>query len=190
MKGLYLVVFVVLIVLIVFVVLSAFRPPSTCHRYRRLQKFYLLLRKRKAFMYTVPLRYTRGITMEQTLRTKTLGGWGEEKASKLLKRAGFRSVRNLNSEIPNHLFADIYAERDNERFIIGVKTRNKQTAEGKLNSCYNICKKGKDLGALAASYKATPGWIAIQVEAEKRKCSAFFGTMAQIMVRANGTLSL
>jgi hypothetical protein len=39
--------------------------------------------------------------MEQ-LRTIALGGWGEEKASKLLKLAGFRSVRNLNSEIPNH----------------------------------------------------------------------------------------
>jgi Holliday junction resolvase len=119
--------------------------------------------------------------MAQTLRTMALGGWGEEKASILLKRAGFRSVRNLNSEIPNHLFADIYAERNNERFIIGVKTRNRQTAEGKLNSCYNIRKKGKDLRVLAIGYKAHPAWVAIQVEAEKQRCSAFFGTVAQIM---------
>jgi Holliday junction resolvase len=121
--------------------------------------------------------------MAQTLRTMALGGWGEEKASKLLKRAGFRSVRNLNSEIPNHLFADIYAERGDERFIIGVKTRNRLTAAGKLNPSYNVRKKGKDLSGIAARYKAIPAWIAIQVEAEKQKCSAFFGTMAQIAVQ-------
>lgn len=65
--------------------------------------------------------------MEQILRTNALGGWGEEKASKLLKQAGFHSIRNLNVEIPNHLFADIYAERGDKRYIIGVKTRNRLT---------------------------------------------------------------
>lgn len=121
--------------------------------------------------------------MENMLRTRALGAWGEEKASKLLKKAGFRSVLNLNTEKANHLFADIYAERGDERFIIGVKTRNKQTAEGKLNSCYNILKKGKDVRALATGYKAVPAWVAIQIEAETQKCSAFFGTMAQITER-------
>jgi hypothetical protein len=122
--------------------------------------------------------------MTQTLRTMALGGWGEEKASKLLKRAGFRSVRNLNSEIPNHLFADIYAERDVTRYIIGVKTRNRLTAAGTLNPSYNARKKGKDLSGLAARYKAIPAWIAIQVDAEAQKCSAYFGPLVQLTVES------
>jgi Holliday junction resolvase len=61
-----------------------------------------------------------------------LGNWGEDKASKLLNGAGFYSVRNLNSAKANHPFADIFAERGGRRFIIGVKTRNKQTAENSI----------------------------------------------------------
>jgi hypothetical protein len=96
---------------------------------------------------------------------------------------GFIPCGILNSAKANHPFADIFAERGGRRFIIGVKTRNKQTAEGKLNSSYNIRKKGKDLCIISASYGAIPAWIAIQVEAEKQRCSAFFGTLAHISVR-------
>jgi hypothetical protein len=120
----------------------------------------------------------------ERLRTKALGGWGEEKASKLLKRAGFRSVSNLNSEISNHLFADIYAERGDKRYIIGVKTRNRLTATGKLNPSYNVRKKGKDLSGLAARYRAVPAWIAIQVDTEAQTCSAYFGLLAQLSVKS------
>jgi Holliday junction resolvase len=71
--------------------------------------------------------------MDNSIRTKALGNWGEKKAIALLKKAGFRSVRDLNSETTNHPFADFYAERGDSRFIIGVKTRNRRTAAGKLS---------------------------------------------------------
>ena len=58
-------------------------------------------------------------------RTRILGSWGESKAVALLKGAGFENVRDINAETFNHPFGDVYAERDGERYLIGVKTRNK-----------------------------------------------------------------
>jgi hypothetical protein len=39
-------------------------------------------------------------------------------------RAGFSHVRDVNAETHNHPFGDIYAEREGQPYLIGVKTRN------------------------------------------------------------------
>ena len=117
--------------------------------------------------------------MGNLTRTKALGNWGEKKIPELLKRAGFGSVRDFNSERANHPFADFYAERG-DNYVIGAKTRNKRTAAGPLNSPYNVCKKGMDLSVIASMYSANLACVAVQVDAEAQSFSAFFATMDQI----------
>ena len=115
-------------------------------------------------------------------RTKALGDWGEAKAFELLTRAGseFSNVRDINAETANHPFGDLYAERGKERFVIGVKTRNKYQASGPLNPTYNVRKKGYDIDAIGRRYKATLAWIAIQTIPELQTFNAYFGTVDEI----------
>src|ERR1700751_6257488 len=113
-------------------------------------------------------------------RLRALGSLGEHKAVALLKRAGFTNVRELNSEFPNHPFADIYGTRGSKKYVIGVKTRNKYQVSGLLNPTYNIRKKGADVGAIARQHGAILGWVAISVIPEESKFSAYFGTIDQI----------
>jgi hypothetical protein len=111
---------------------------------------------------------------------RELGKWGEQKAIAVLKRAGFDDVRELNSEFPNHPFADIRATRGGKIYVIGVKTRNKYQLSGLLNPTYNIRKKGADVGAIARKHGAVLAWVAISVIPEERKFSAYFGTIDEI----------
>lgn len=113
-------------------------------------------------------------------RSKALGNWGEQKALMLLKRAGFELVRDLNTEMANHPFADAFAARDPEKYIVGVRTRNKYTAAGPLNSPYNVCTKGVDLSWLESRYDARLACLALQVDVEAQLFSAFFATLAQV----------
>jgi len=113
-------------------------------------------------------------------RTKALGNWGEQKALNLLKRAVFEDVTDINAEVFNHPFADIYAERSGERYLIGVKTRNMYQVSGLLNSTYNINKKGANILAIARRYNAQLAWVAIQVIPERRVFWSYFGTIALI----------
>jgi hypothetical protein len=89
----------------------------------------------------------------------------------------------MNEEIFNFPFADIYAERGGVRYLIGVKTRNKHQASGLLNPCFNVRKKGFDVGGIAAQYGATLAWVAIQAVPELSTCCAYFGTVDQIQER-------
>ena len=116
-------------------------------------------------------------------RTKALADWGERKAVALLLKNGYQRVRNLNEEMPNHPFADLYAERDGVRYLIGVRTRNKHTSKGALNGTYNVCTKGRDLVSLARDYDAELSWIAVQVDAEAQSFSAYFGTLSALNVQ-------
>jgi hypothetical protein len=120
--------------------------------------------------------------MKDHERRKALGDWGEAKAFELLTRAGsgFSNVRDINAETANHPFGDLYAERGNDRFVIGVKTRNKYQASGPLNATYNVRKKGYDIDAIGRGYKATLAWIAIQTIPELQTFNAFFGTIDEI----------
>ncbi|BCH27961.1 hypothetical protein [Mesorhizobium sp. L-8-3] len=113
-------------------------------------------------------------------RTKLLGIWGEHKALALLARAGFSTVRDVNAETFNHPFGDIYAERAGERYLIGVKTRNKYQVNGSLNPTYNVRKKGADVLAIARPYKAQLAWVTVQVIPERQVFWSYFGTIALI----------
>lgn len=118
--------------------------------------------------------------MSDVKRRRALGCWGEKKAAELFGRAGFLYVRDLNSDAANHPFADVFAERGGERFIVGVKTRNKYTAAGPLNAAYNVCKKGSDLSDLASRYGARLACLAVQVNVEVQSFSAFFVPMSEL----------
>lgn len=113
-------------------------------------------------------------------RTRRLGIWGERKALSLLQQAGFDHVRDMNEEIFNFPFADIYAERAGARYLIGVKTRNMYQASGPLNPSFNVRKKGFNVGEIVTRYEATLAWVAIQVIPELGTYWAHFGTVDQI----------
>lgn len=109
-------------------------------------------------------------------RKDALGRWGEIKAITLLRRANFTNVRDLNEPTPHHPFGDVLAERDGNRYLIGVKTRNKFKVHGLLNTEYNMRKKGADVAALAEQYEAQPAWVTIQVVPELGIFWAYYGT--------------
>jgi hypothetical protein len=119
-------------------------------------------------------------TRERVQRKRALGDWGERKAVDLLKRAGFRNVRDMNAESVNHPFGDIFAERDGARYLIGVKTRNRYQVSGLINPTYNVRKRGADVEAVARRHSAALAWVAIAVIPEEQIFSAFFGTIVQI----------
>jgi hypothetical protein len=127
-----------------------------------------------------PVTVVREQTRERVQRKRVLGDWGEIKAVGLLKRAGFRNVRDMNAESFNHPFGDIYAEREGARYLIGVKTRNKYQVSGLINPTYNVRKRGADVKAIAQQYNAILAWVAIAVVPEEQRFSAYFGTIAQI----------
>ena len=87
----------------------------------------------------------------------------------------------MNEETHNHHFGDLFGVRGGENFLIGVKTRNRLQVSGKLNPTFNITKRERDLTPLANKYDATLAWVAIQVDPEYQKFSAYFGTIDQIM---------
>jgi hypothetical protein len=120
--------------------------------------------------------------VRESERRKALGDWGEAKALELMKRAGsgFVNARDVNAQTHNHPFGDIYAERSNARFLIGVKTRCMYQKCGDLNQTYNVRRKGHDVAAVARPYKADLGWVAIQVVPELQTFNAYFGTITQI----------
>jgi hypothetical protein len=120
--------------------------------------------------------------MRESERRKALGDWGEDKAYELLTRtgSGFSNVRDINAETANHPFGDLYAEHGKDRFVIGVKTRNRYQASGPLNATYNVRKKGFDIEAIGRRYKAVLAWIAIQTIPELQTFNAYFGTIDEI----------
>jgi hypothetical protein len=124
----------------------------------------------------------RGGPMSNNERTKAVGNWGERKAIDLLKAAGFFNVKDMNVETHNHPFGDLYAERGDERYLIGVKTRNKYQNQdgGPLNSTYNVRKRGVDVQSLGRRYNADLAWVAIAVIPELQTFSAYFGTIAEM----------
>jgi hypothetical protein len=69
-------------------------------------------------------------------RTTKLGRLGEQLAEERLTAASFTNVRNLNRGV-NFPYADILATKNDQVFLIGVKSRNEFRDNGKLNPCYN-----------------------------------------------------
>ena len=118
---------------------------------------------------------------EVAARWTRLGHLGEFLAIKLLKKAGFSEIRNLNEEQKNKCYADIYAKRDTKAYVISVKTRNKYENNGTLNSryklganCYTKSETAeKDLNSEAA-------WIAIAIDVNTGTFDAYFGTLKSL----------
>jgi len=115
-----------------------------------------------------------------TDRRKTLGDLGEQIAEELLRENGFKKIRNLNENHPNHRFADFLAERDGRSYLISVKARNAYTQAGTLNSTYNIRKRTEDVNELSARYQAEPAWLTIQIFTDTGCYNAYFGTIAEL----------
>lgn len=114
-------------------------------------------------------------------RCKKLGDIGEELAEHLLKVNGFSNVQNLNLLKSNFPFADFYAEREDVRYIISVKIRNKYESTcdetERLNSRYKLgskCYEHAEVSELQFDAKAA--WLTISLDSETY--SAYFGLLS------------
>ena len=124
--------------------------------------------------------------MKNYKRTKTLGELGELIAIKALVDNDFQKIKNLNDNQQNQKFADLYAEKNNKKFIISVKTRNKyqkqknKTAPLKINPSYNLLhdKGYEKMRQAAKQFDAEPCWIAIILD--KSSYSLFFGYVSEL----------
>lgn len=102
---------------------------------------------------------------KEASRKKSLGELGELFALKTLVDNEYDKIRNLNDINMNSEFADIYCEKNGERYVISVKARNKYQKNGKLNSQYNLGEKAYEKASrISKKYKAEPLWMAIQFE--------------------------
>ena len=126
--------------------------------------------------------------MRLILHKSKLGDLGEKIAIDIISRPqnGFINVKNLNVEHPNHPYVDLYAERNDKKYVISVKTRRKYKANGKLNDHYNLIEKSKSVSgkeyelvkALADKYNAIAAWVVIAGEASV--FSVYFGLFASV----------
>lgn len=119
-------------------------------------------------------------------RKISLGELGELLAIKALVDNGFEKIVNLNDDKRNHAFADLYAEKKNEKMIISVKTRNKYRKPNnpeekpKLNSHYNLLYNNglQKVDYTKNLYNATPYWMAIQLD--RFTYSVYFGSVDEL----------
>ena len=116
---------------------------------------------------------------KEAARKKSLGELGELFAIKTHVDQEYDKIRNLNDDHMNEVFADIYCEKANRRFVISVKARNKYQNDGKLNSRYNLGTNAYEKAKKTADkYKAEPYWMAIQFDAHEY--SVFFGSLDEL----------
>ena len=116
-----------------------------------------------------------------TVRWNALGRLGEKLAKLNLQRVGFTRIRNLNEENLNNCFADIYAVKDKQAYIISVKARNKFENNGNLNSRYKLGKDCYPHAELAeAKHKAKAAWIAIAIDVKTLTYDAYFGLLSEL----------
>ena len=102
------------------------------------------------------------IINKEARRKKALGELGKLLGIKALVDNGFTNIKNLNGIKRNYTFADLYAEKDNKKYAISIKTRNKFQENGKENMFYNL---GKNVylnsERIAEELKAEAFWMAI-----------------------------
>ncbi len=115
------------------------------------------------------------LNQHTVLRAKSLEALGELLAIKALVDNGFNNIRNLNDQKRNIPYADLYAEREDEKYVISVKARNRYERNGRLNSRYNL---GSDCEIKAKKaelqFKAKATWMAISIFDDIY--SVYFGT--------------
>lgn len=124
--------------------------------------------------------WTTGPKQDQATvrRNKRIGNLGEQLASELLQKEGFRNVHNLNRIRANYPGYDLVAELGDEQFFFSVKARNRFERCGRENSRYKIHLTLKQAAETASTAKAA--WIAIRLEPEKNSYSAFLGYFEQL----------
>jgi hypothetical protein len=117
---------------------------------------------------------------EEATRRWLLGQIGETLAAAHLRRAGFSEIRNLNTEFPNHPFADICAKREGktkkETYAISVKARNRYENNGGLNGRYKL---GRNSYKHAETLKNETGWVPLwlAVSIDVNCYSIYVGTL-------------
>ena len=125
---------------------------------------------------------TLDIEQKEALRKKSLGELGELFGIKALVDNSFEKVVNLNDRKLNYPFADLYAEKDNKKFIISIKARNKLQKNHTLNAHYNLGGNAYQKAKSAElEYEAEAHWMAIQFDAQTY--SVYFGSLAELNQR-------
>jgi hypothetical protein len=112
-------------------------------------------------------------------RQKVVGDLGEGLIERLLTRAGFHSIRDLNRRRYNHAGGDFLAKRAAIDYFISVKTRNKYVrGKRRLNGGYNLYPN--KVRRAARPYHAEPAWVMIQIDTERQTFCAYFGTVNKL----------
>ena len=112
-------------------------------------------------------------------RRKQLGELGEKWTPRLLERAGFRDVEDLNKLRNNHPGGDFLATRNEVRYFVGVKARNKyETGSTRLNAGYKIAPD--KVRKYAKERSAIPAWLTIQIDTRRQRFFAYFGTIKSL----------
>ena len=130
---------------------------------------------------TLLIAYEVGYTMslesqKEAARKKSLGELGELFAIKTLVDEEYDKIRNLNDDVMNTAFADIYCEKDGKCYVVSVKARNKFQKNGQLNSQYNLGTNAYEKARRTAEhYNAEAYWMAIQFD--KHDYSVYFGSL-------------
>jgi hypothetical protein len=122
------------------------------------------------------------LNQHTALRAKSLGALGELLAIKALVDNGFNKIRNLNDQKRNFPYADLFAEKEDEKYVISVKARNRYEKNGRLNSRYNL---GSDCATKAKKaelqFNARAAWMAITIFDDVY--SIYFGTLDSLSVK-------
>lgn len=125
--------------------------------------------------------YVRVQDKSTAMRSHNIGKLGEKLAMDVLARNGFTNIKNLNDEQANHGYADIYAERSGERYVISVKACNKNQANGALNGYYNLSSLGNhyELAKVAENARqAKAAWATVAFD--ENTFNAYFGLLSAL----------
>lgn len=115
---------------------------------------------------------------KEVARKKSLGELGELFALKALVDKGYK-VSNVNDIRMNYPFADLLAEKDDHKYIVSVKSRNKFQKNNTLNAYYKLGEDVYDKAALAQTeFGATPYWMAVQFDT--LTYSVYFGPLHEL----------
>jgi hypothetical protein len=116
------------------------------------------------------------LNQKEAMRKKSLGELGELFAIKTLVDNSFDGIRNLNDVHMNEEFADIICEKENIKYLISVKARNKHQINGIVNNRYNL---GTNVYEKAKhsekKYGGIAYWMAIQFDIHQY--SVYFGPL-------------
>ena len=118
-------------------------------------------------------------TKKEALRKKSLGELGELIGIKVLVDNKFEKIKNLNDIKMNYPFADLIAEKDEKKYVISIKARNKYQKNGDLNSRYklgnNVFKNAK---YAEDEFGAEAYWMAIQFD--EKTYTVYFGSLKEL----------